>query len=177
VFTACAAFVVITAGALVTSNDAGLSVPDWPTSFGYLVKVPSLRGRRALRMESPHGGRHSGDADPGNRHVDIVGGAAALDALAGGWRLLQPSSCRRFSADLQSCYSSRPRFPRRTQPWLKTFFCIAVAIALFTGRKWVEEQPRVEFDSRRPSLVTLTLLSIFVLYVQLVLGGCFVITE
>jgi len=37
--------------------------------------------------------------------------------------------------------------------------------------------PRVEFDSRRPSLVTLTLLSIFVLYVQLVLGGCFVITE
>lgn len=55
----------------------------------------------------------------------------------------------------------------------QTFFCIAVAIALFTGRKWVEEQPRVEFDARRPSLFTLTLLSIFVLYVQLVLGGMF----
>jgi heme A synthase len=55
----------------------------------------------------------------------------------------------------------------------QTFFCIAVAIALFTGRKWVEEQPRVEFDSRRPSLFTLTLLSIFVLYVQLILGGMF----
>lgn len=55
----------------------------------------------------------------------------------------------------------------------QTFFCIAVAIALFTGRKWVEEQPRVAFDSRRPSLVTLTLLSIFVLYVQLILGGMF----
>jgi heme A synthase len=66
-------------------------------------------------------------------------------------------------------------------PWLstahatvaQTFFCIAVAIALFTGRKWVEEQPQVEFDSRRPSLSTLTLLSIFVLYVQLILGGMF----
>jgi heme A synthase len=66
-------------------------------------------------------------------------------------------------------------------PWLstahatvaQTFFCIAVAIALFTGRKWVEEQPQVEFDSRRPSLLTLTLLSIFVLYVQLILGGMF----
>jgi len=55
----------------------------------------------------------------------------------------------------------------------QTFFCIAVVIALFTGRRWVEEQPRVEFDQRRPSLFTLTLLSIFVLYVQLILGGMF----
>ena len=66
-------------------------------------------------------------------------------------------------------------------PWLstahatvaQTFFCIAVAIALFTGRKWVEEQPRLEVDSHRPSLAALTLLSIFVLYVQLILGGMF----
>jgi heme A synthase len=55
----------------------------------------------------------------------------------------------------------------------QTFFCIAVAIAIFTGRKWVEEQPPVEFDSRRPSLFTLTLLSIAILYVQLILGGMF----
>jgi len=66
-------------------------------------------------------------------------------------------------------------------PWIstahatvaQTFFCIAVAIALFTGRKWVEEEPQVEFDARRPSLATLTWLSIFVLYVQLILGGMF----
>jgi cytochrome c oxidase assembly protein subunit 15 len=55
----------------------------------------------------------------------------------------------------------------------QTFFCLAVAFALFTGQKWVEEQPRVEFDTRRPSLFTLTLLSIFVLYVQLILGAMF----
>jgi heme A synthase len=55
----------------------------------------------------------------------------------------------------------------------QTFFCLAVAFALFTGQKWVEEQPRVEFDQRRPSLFTLTLLSIFVLYVQLILGAMF----
>jgi len=55
----------------------------------------------------------------------------------------------------------------------QTFFCISVAIAVLTARKWVEEQPRVEFDHRRPSLFTLTLLSIFVLYVQLFLGGMF----
>lgn len=55
----------------------------------------------------------------------------------------------------------------------QTFFCLAVAIALFTGKKWIEEQPRVEVDQRRPSLFTLTLLSIFVLYVQLILGAMF----
>jgi cytochrome c oxidase assembly protein subunit 15 len=55
----------------------------------------------------------------------------------------------------------------------QTFFCIAVAIAMFTGRRWVEEVPQIEFDSRSPSLITLTLLSIFVLYVQLILGAMF----
>ena len=55
----------------------------------------------------------------------------------------------------------------------QTFQDIAVAIALFTGKRWIEEQPPVEFDQRRPSLFTLTLLSIFVLYVQLILGAMF----
>jgi cytochrome c oxidase assembly protein subunit 15 len=55
----------------------------------------------------------------------------------------------------------------------QTFFCIAVCIAIFTGRQWVEEVPRVEVDARRPTLFTLTLLSIFVLYVQLILGAMF----
>ena len=53
----------------------------------------------------------------------------------------------------------------------QTFFCIAVSIAVFTGRRWVEEQPRTELDQRRPALFTLTILSIFVLYVQLLLGA------
>jgi heme A synthase len=55
----------------------------------------------------------------------------------------------------------------------QTFFCIAVLIAMFTGRSWIKEHPRVEPDTRRPSLITLTLLSVFVLYVQLILGAMF----
>jgi cytochrome c oxidase assembly protein subunit 15 len=34
IFTACSTLVLLMAGALVTSNDAGLSVPDWPLSYG-----------------------------------------------------------------------------------------------------------------------------------------------
>ena len=37
VFTACCTFFLLIAGALVTSNDAGLSVPDWPLSYGSLT--------------------------------------------------------------------------------------------------------------------------------------------
>jgi heme A synthase len=55
----------------------------------------------------------------------------------------------------------------------QTFFCIAVCIAMFTGRRWVEEEPRVEYDLRRPSLLMLSGLSIFMLYVQLILGAMF----
>src|SRR3977135_2271646 len=34
VFTVCWTILLFVAGALVTSNDAALSVPDWPKSFG-----------------------------------------------------------------------------------------------------------------------------------------------
>ena len=171
-FTACAALVVITAGALVTSNDAGLSVPDWPTSFGYLVKVPHFVG--GVRYEWSH---------------RMVAGTLGMLTLAIAiWTLLvERRRWLRWLAIGAVCtFLAQATLGGLTvlffqPPWLstahatvaQTFFCIAVAIALFTGRRWVEEQPRVEFDRRSPSLFTLTLLSTFVLYVQLILGGMF----
>ncbi|MGB7624781.1 MAG: COX15/CtaA family protein, partial [Terriglobia bacterium] len=44
VFLSLATLVLIVAGALVTSNDAGLSVPDWPTSFGSFRMPPMVGG-------------------------------------------------------------------------------------------------------------------------------------
>src|SRR5216117_3712106 len=52
VFTAFATFVLIVAGALVTSNDAGLSVPDWPTSYGHVLRLPPWIG--GIRYEHSH---------------------------------------------------------------------------------------------------------------------------
>jgi heme a synthase len=172
VFTACATLVVITAGALVTSNDAGLSVPDWPTSFGYLVKIPHFVG--GVRYEWSHR-MVAGTLIFLTLSIAIwtllverrrwlrwlaIGAfcTVVVQAIIGGLtvRLLQPPVVSTAHATVA-----------------QTFFCIAVAIALFTGRKWVEEQPQVEIDSRRPSLSMLTWLSIFVLYVQLILGGMF----
>lgn len=171
-FTACATFIVITAGALVTSNDAGLSVPDWPTSFGYLVKVPHFVG--GVRYEWSH--------------RMVAGTLVTLTLAIAIWTLLVERRrwlrwlavgafctviAQAILGGLTVLLFQPPAVSTAHATVAQTFFCIAVAIALFTGRKWVEEQPQVEFDSRRPSLFTLTLLSIFVLYVQLILGGMF----
>jgi cytochrome c oxidase assembly protein subunit 15 len=50
VFVACCTFGLVIAGGLVTSNDAALSVPDWPLSWGRLV--PPLEG--GIRYEFAH---------------------------------------------------------------------------------------------------------------------------
>jgi len=169
---ACWTFLLIIAGALVTSNDAGLSVPDWPTSFGSLYKIPKLVG--GVKFE--------------HTHRMIAQGAGLLTIILAVWtwraekrrwmRVLSLAALGTVIAQgilggLTVLFYLPPPISSAHAVLAQTFFCIAVAMALFTGRKWVEELPRVEFDQRRPSLFTLTLLSIFVLYVQLLLGAMF----
>ena len=169
---ACWTFLLIIAGALVTSNDAGLSVPDWPTSFGSWYKIPKLVG--GVKFE--------------HTHRMIAQGAGLLTIVLAVWtwkvekrrwlRVLAYAALGTVIAQgilggLTVLFYLPPAISSAHAALAQTFFCIAVAIAVFTGRKWVEEQPRVEFDTRRPSLFTLTLLSIFLLYVQLILGAMF----
>jgi heme a synthase len=171
VFTACATFVLIIAGALVTSNDAGLSIPDWPTSFGSF-NVPPLRG--GIRYEWSH------RAIAGSIIVLTIS-IAAWTWLADRRRWMKWLGVAALGTVITQAILGGLTVLLLQPPWVssahaavgQTFFCIAVAIAMFTGRKWVEEVPQIEFDDRRPSLSTLTLLSIFVLYVQLILGAMF----
>ena len=163
---------LIIAGALVTSNDAGLSVPDWPTSFGSWYKIPKLVG--GVKFE--------------HTHRMIAQGAGLLTIVLAIWtwrsekrrwmRILGFSALGTVIAQgilggITVLFYLPPAVSSAHAALAQTFFCIAVAMAVFTGQKWIEEQPRIEFDQRRPSLITLTLLSIFVLYVQLILGAMF----
>ena len=172
VFTACATFCLIIAGALVTSNDAGLSVPDWPTSFGSLYKIPHMVG--GVRFEHTH------------RMIAEFVGLLTIIIAIWTWRTdhrrwmknlgiaaLGTVIAQGILGGLTVLFYLPPLISSAHAALGQTFFCIAVAIAMFTGRKWVEEVPEVQLDARRPSLVTLTLLSIFVLYVQLILGAMF----
>jgi len=171
VFTAFATFLVIIAGALVTSNDAGLAVPDWPTSF-HTFRMPRMVG--GVLYE--HGHRMLAgftilltlgitiytlavDRRGWMKKLAIAGlGTILVQAVLGGitvLNLLPPAVSTAHALVGQ------------------TFFCIAVAIAILTGRKYTGEVEKTAVDRRRPSLIALTLLSVFVLYVQLILGGMF----
>ena len=172
VFTACATFILIIAGALVTSNDAGLSVPDWPTSYGHVLRLPPWIG--GIRYE------HS--------HRMIAGFTIFLTASIALWTFL--ADRRRWMKALalgalgtiivQAVLGGMtvlkflpPAISSAHAAVGQTFFCIAVAIAIFTGKQWVEEPPQTVADEHYPSLLTLSLLSILILYVQLILGAMF----
>ncbi len=170
-FVAGATFVLLIAGALVTSNDAGLSIPDWPTSFGSFT-IPPLHG--GIRFEWTHRA--------------IAGSIVILTIAIAAWtwlverrRWMKWLGIAALGTVITQAILGGLTVLLFQPPWVssahaavgQTFFCIAVAIAMFTGRRWVEEVPQIELDQRHPSLVTLTLLSIFVLYVQLILGAMF----
>jgi heme a synthase len=172
VFTACVTLLLIVAGALVTSNDAGLSVPDWPTTFGSFYKMPHMVG--GVKFEHGH------------RMVAEFVGLLTIVLAVWTWlaerrrwlRILSLAALgtvivQGILGGLTVLFFLPPAISSAHAAIAQTFFCIAVCIALFTGQKWVEEPPQVEFDTRRPTLFTLTLLSIFVLYVQLILGAMF----
>ncbi|HEV3208075.1 MAG TPA: COX15/CtaA family protein [Terriglobales bacterium] len=165
-------FLLIIAGALVTSNDAGLSVPDWPTSFGSLYKIPHLVG--GVRFEHTH------------RMIAQFVGFLTIILAIWTWR----SDRRRWMkylgvsalglviaqgilGGLTVLFFLPPAISSAHAALAQTYFCVVVLIAMFTGRRWVEDVPRVEVDEQRPSLFTLCALSILVLYVQLILGAMF----
>jgi cytochrome c oxidase assembly protein subunit 15 len=172
VFTASVTFLLIIAGALVTSNDAGLSVPDWPTSFGSLYKIPHLVG--GVRFEHTH------------RMIAQFVGFLTIILAIWTWR----SDRRRWMkylgvsalglviaqgilGGLTVLFYLPPAISSAHAALAQTYFCVVLLIAMFTGRRWVEDVPRVEVDAQRPSLFTLCALSILVLYVQLILGAMF----
>ena len=164
---------LIIAGALVTSNDAGLSVPDWPTSFGSLYKIPHLVGgvkfEHTHRMIAQFVGFLSiilavwtWRADP-RRWMKYLGASALGLVIAQG-----------ILGGLTVLFFLPPAISSAHAALAQTFFCVAVLIALFTGRRLDRRNsPARESTTRRPTLLTLALLSILVLYVQLILGAMF----
>jgi heme a synthase len=172
VFVACFTLLLIVAGALVTSNDAGLSVPDWPTSFGSIYKIPHMVG--GVKYEHTH--RMVAEsvglltiilcvwlwrADR-RRWMKYLGAAALLMVIIQG-----------VLGGITVLYYLPPLVSSTHAAVAQTFFCTVIAIAIFTGRDWIEEAPQRQHDPRRPSLFALCLLSVAILYLQLFLGAMF----
>ena len=78
-FLAACTVVLILAGSLVTSHDAGLSVPDWPTSYGWNMFTfpPSMWvAEHPLRARAPAHREHGRLPHHHPGGVALAGGAA-----------------------------------------------------------------------------------------------------
>ena len=62
--TACCTILLLMAGALVTSNDAADSVPDWPLAYGKLIPplIGGIRFEYTHRVDRRYGRDHDVDS-------------------------------------------------------------------------------------------------------------------
>jgi len=160
---------LLTAGALVTSNDAGLSIPDWPLAYGSMVP-PFVGG---IRYEFSHrvfagivatltvvlaAWLWKSEKRAWVRNVGYVAlGTVIAQAILGGLTVIlrQPVAV----SVAHACVA-------------QLFFCAVVSIALFTSRWWLEETVALE-DSGKPSLRQMAIFCFAATFLQLVLGAAF----
>ncbi len=169
---ACGTLLLIIAGALVTSKDAGLSVPDWPTTFGSLDRIPRMVG--GVKFEHGH------------RMVAEFIGFLTIILAIWTWRVERRSWMRKLGlialgtviaqgvlGGITVLYYLPPAVSTAHATLAQTFFCLMVVMAMVTGRDWMEAHPVLMVERRRPSLHTLATLAAGAVYVQLILGAAF----
>jgi len=165
-------FLLIIAGALVTSEDAGLSVPDWPTSFGSIYKIPPMVG--GVKFEHTH-----------RMIAEGVGLLTILFCIAA-FRIDKRRWFRYLSLAAIGTVIAQGILGGLTVlfflPWYissahaalgQTFFSIAVLMALYTGSRWIGSSPARLTDDGSPSTRTLATLAICAVYLQLFFGAAF----
>ncbi len=169
VLTACCTFLLLIAGALVTSNDAGLSIPDWPLAYGS-VHPPMVGGivyewsHRVLatcigiltiglaawlwKAEKRNWMRWLGLAALGGVIAQgILGGATVLT-----FQLPAVSAAHATLAQL--------------------FFSTVVSIAVFTSSWWNGDLAEID-DPGTPRVRTMIVWTFLAVFLQLILGAAF----
>jgi cytochrome c oxidase assembly protein subunit 15 len=169
IFTACSTLVLLMAGALVTSNDAGLSVPDWPLSYGSWMP-PMIGGifyEHGHRVIAAFVGCLSivlavwlWKADD-RRWVRWLGVAALGLVVAQG--ILGGITVRYFLP---------PAVSSAHATLAQLFFITVISVAMFTSKWWRSNLPELE-DSGSPALRSLAVATTAVIIVQLFLGAAF----
>ena len=172
VFVAVLAFLLLIAGALVTSNNAGLSVPDWPTSFGSIYKMPHMIG--GVKFEHAH------------RMVAEAVGLLTIIVAAWTWLVDRRRWMRALTVaavlgvifqgvlgGLTVLNFLPPAISTAHATVGQTMFCVLAAIAVFTSRSWLEEPAEKIARKESRLLVRHSWMLIGFLYLQLILGAAF----
>ena len=169
VVTAAATAFLLMAGALVTSNDAGLAVPDWPLSYGSLM--PPMVG--GIFWEHGH------------RMIATTIGFLTIVLTVWLWRSERRRWLRWLGVGALVAVILQGVLGGLTVIFLlpvpvsiahaclaQLFFSTVLSIALFTSRWWLEEMPALE-DTGSPAVRSLALATTLSIFVQLALGAAF----
>src|SRR5437762_452953 len=162
----CTLFLVV-AGGLVTSNDAGLSVPDWPLSYGKLM--PKMEG--GIFFEHGH------------RMVATTVGLLTIILAVWLWRADPRRWMRRLGWIALAAVIAQGLLGGMTVIFMlpkpvsishaclaQLFFSTTVAIALFTSDAWKRGAPTIN-DTGAPPLHWLAIATPACILAQLALGA------
>ena len=161
--------VLVLAGSLVTSTGSGLAVPDWPTSYGWnMFTFPPAMWVGGIFYEHAHRLIAStvgfltivlavwlwlADPRPWMKRLGAIAlGTVILQGVLGGLTVLffLPTSISTAHAGLA-----------------ELFFCITVAIAVFSSPGWLSGAARVDDAALRRAALATTIL----IYVQILVGA------
>lgn len=164
---ACCTLLLVTAGGLVTSRDAGLSVPDWPLSYGKLM--PPMEG--GILYEHGH------------RMIATTVGLLTIVLVVWLFRVERRKWLRWLGVIALLAVVAQGVLGGLTVllllPWwistahaclAQLFFATTVAIAIFTSASWLRGGAEVEEDPKHP-IRGLSLLAPICILGQLALGA------
>jgi len=161
-------FLLIIAGGLVTSTDSGLSVPDWPLSYGK-VMPPMVGG---ILYEHGH------------RMIASTVGFLTVILVILAFRKEERSWLRKLSiialvavvlqgilGGLTVLYLLPTWISVSHATLAQTFFCVVSAIAVFESFWWQDTTTPLVDEKRGRSLLTFGFVAVGAVYIQLILGA------
>src|SRR5579871_3758425 len=171
VFVVCWTIVLLTAGALVTSEDAALAVPDWPLSYGTLT--PPMVG--GIAFEHTH------------RVIAAILGMFIVVLAVWLWakderRWLKYLGLAAVAGVIFQGVLGGLTVLELLKYWLpvahavtaEIMFAVLVSIAVFTSRWWLGETARYEDSgSGLSSIHSIVVLNSALIFVQVLLGAGF----
>jgi len=149
-----------------------MSVPDWPTSFGSLYKIPPMVGgvqyEHTHRMIAEFIGLLIIVIAIWTQRVEQrrwmrVLGWLALAAVVGQGILGGLTVLNFLPWSISTAHATLGQM----------IFCIVVAMALFTSRGWLQDYDRITEHDLFPGTPALTALAAACVWVQLILGAAF----
>jgi len=170
ILTAGCTWVLICAGALVTSTESGLSVPDWPLSYGQFF--PPMVG--GIRFEHTH------------RLIAAFVSLLMLTQTIWLWQREARASVRVLGLGAMGLILVQAGLGGLTVLMLlppavsilhacmaQTFFVLTVCLAFVTSRLWLEAPEHITLDREKPGtkLMALSAATLVVAFGQLLLGA------